>query len=102
MTAARAAALSENLTDIPGVGPSIAKDLREIGVRRPADLIGKDPEELYASSNRRAGAVQDRCLLYSFRCAVYFAETPPNRRDPEKLKWWNWKDRPKRRGIHAA
>jgi hypothetical protein len=33
----------------------------------------------------------DRCLLYVFRCAVYFAEH--TRHDPELLKWWNWKDR---------
>ncbi|NMB56563.1 pathogenicity locus, partial [Candidatus Beckwithbacteria bacterium] len=32
---------------------------------------------------------QDRCLLYVFRCAVYYAK---GGRDPEKLKWWNWKD----------
>jgi hypothetical protein len=32
--------------------------------------------------------VQDKCLLYEFRCAVYFAE---GGRDQEKLKWWNWK-----------
>ncbi|WP_177734368.1 MULTISPECIES: helix-hairpin-helix domain-containing protein [Flavobacterium] len=35
----------------------------------------------------------ERCLLYVFRCAVYFAETPMNRQDSEKLKWWNWKDK---------
>jgi len=36
--------------------------------------------------------VQDRCILYVFRCAVYFAETPANEQNSEKLKWWNWKD----------
>ena len=38
------------------------------------------------------GGTMDRCVLYVFRCAVYFAET--SRHDPELLKWWNWKDRP--------
>jgi len=37
------------------------------------------------------GAHQDRCLLYVFRCAVYFASTPRPRRD--LLDWWRWKDR---------
>jgi hypothetical protein len=32
----------------------------------------------------------DRCWLYVARCAEYFASEA--RRDPEKLKWWNWKD----------
>ena len=39
---------------------------------------------------KKAGMVQDRCLLYVFRCAVYFAETP--KPQPKKLLWWNWKD----------
>ena len=65
-------------------------DLRSIGVTRIVDLKGKDPERLYAKSNAKAGMVQDRCLLYVFRCAVYFAETP--KPQPKKLLWWNWKD----------
>jgi hypothetical protein len=32
----------------------------------------------------------DRCVLYVFRCAVYFASE--SKHDPELLKWWNWKD----------
>jgi hypothetical protein len=81
-----------NLTVIPGIGPSIAGDLAALGIRKVSDLRGKDPERLYERSNRLAGTVQDRCLLYAFRCAVYYAGTEGKRRDPEKLKWWNWKD----------
>jgi hypothetical protein len=76
---------------IPGVGKSIANDLLNINITSVAQLKGKDPEQLYNESNKFAGAVQDRCLLYVFRCAVYYAETPAAQRDPEKLKWWNWK-----------
>ena len=78
------------LTVIPGVGISIAKDLMRIGIYTVDDLKGKNPEELYKRSNTYAGNVQDRCLLYVFRCAVYVAEGGT---DPKKLKWWNWKDR---------
>ena len=81
------------LTEIPGVGKSIAVDLRNIGIRSIDDLAGRDPEALYAKSNRHAGKTQDRCLLYVFRCAVYYANTEGKHRDPEKLKWWYWKDR---------
>jgi hypothetical protein len=35
------------LTDLPNVGPSIAEDLRTIGIPSPLDLVGKDPLELY-------------------------------------------------------
>ncbi len=82
----------KGLQVIPGVGKSIANDLWNIDIRSVEDLIGKDPQVLYDQSNEYAGAVQDRCLLYVFRCAVYFAETSPSKRDPEQLKWWNWKD----------
>ncbi|MDT8402888.1 MAG: helix-hairpin-helix domain-containing protein [Bacteroidales bacterium] len=82
----------KNLTKIPGVGKSVASDLWHIGIKKVEDLKGQDPEELYELSNRFAGQTQDRCLLYVFRCAVYYAETPEDKRDPEKLNWWNWKD----------
>lgn len=81
-----------DLMTIPGVGKSIANDLFRIGIRKVDDLKGKRPETLYEQSNAVAGVVQDRCLLYVFRCAVYFAETKPARRNPQRLKWWNWKD----------
>ena len=81
----------KELKQIPGVGVSIANDLINIGITSIAQLKGKDPEWLYRQSNKYAGVVQDRCLLYVFRCAVYYAETPPAEREPEKLKWWNWK-----------
>jgi len=86
---------SESLKElriIPGVGKSISEDLYNIGIKKIDDLKGKDPDKLYGKSNKRAGMVQDRCLLYVFRCAVYFAETDSKKMKPEKLKWWNWKD----------
>jgi hypothetical protein len=82
----------KDLTQIPGIGKSIANDLWNIGIRKVADLRKRDPEELYDLSNRFAGVVQDRCLLYTFRCAVYYASTDPKKQKTEKLKWWNWKD----------
>lgn len=72
------------------MGPSIARDLRDIGIRRIADLKGRDPERMYRRLISLRGAHQDRCLLYVFRCAVYFAGTPRPRR--ELLDWWRWKD----------
>ena len=81
-----------NLMQIPGVGKSISKDLQNIGIFSVKDLRGKTAEDLFRDSNTFAGQVQDRCLLYVFRCAIYYAETKTGERDPEKLKWWNWKD----------
>ena len=83
----------KTLMIIPGVGKSIAHDLWNIGIRDISDLSGQDPKSLYDLSNKFSGEIQDRCLLYVFRCAVYYAETPSQEQDPEKLKWWNWKDK---------
>ena len=81
------------LKQIPGVGNSIALDLWNIGIRSVSDLRGKDPAKLYEALNRFSQSVHDRCVLYVFRCAVYYANTDETQRDPEKLKWWNWKDK---------
>lgn len=82
----------KNLRQIPGVGPSIANDLIQINIHSIDDLKGKDAYHLFDLSNQHAGIIQDRCLLYVFKGAIYYAETSVEKRDPEKLKWWNWKD----------
>ncbi len=80
----------QDLRRIPGVGKSIAVDLWSLGLRCVDDLRGRAPEALYAELETLAGRHVDRCMLYVFRCAVYFAETA--KPDPELLKWWCWKD----------
>ena len=82
----------KELTIIPGVGKSTAEDLINVGINHVADLKGKNPEKLYEELCVFSGCKQDRCVLYVFRCAVYYSETPIEKQDPEKLKWWNWKD----------
>ena len=81
---------ADELQAIPGVGPSIARELRALGIRRVAQLRGRNPQQLYERLIRLRGAHQDRCVLYVFRCAVYFARTERPRR--ELTRWWNWSD----------
>lgn len=78
------------LRTIPGIGKSLAQDLLDIGICRVSDLKGRDPERLYAKLTALRGQHIDRCVLYTFRCAVYYASR--TKHDPELLKWWNWKD----------
>jgi len=87
-------AILKELQTIPGVGPSIASDLYRIGIRSVADLKGQDPQKLYEAICADHGGHVDRCVLYVCRAAVYFASH--KRHNPEKLKWWHWKD--ERRG----
>jgi hypothetical protein len=81
----------KELQVIPGVGKSIAQDLVDIGIRSVKDLKGKDPERLYERSCEKTGTLIDRCLLYVYRCAVYYASH--EKHDPKLLRWWNWKDK---------
>lgn len=84
-------AARDPLQAIPGVGPSTAADLRALGIRSVAQLRRRSPRRLYDRLSALRGP-QDPCVLYVFRCAVYYASTPTPK--PELLKWWNWKDRP--------
>ena len=83
----------KELSKIPGVGKSLATDLWNIDIKSIAELKGRNPNELYDLSNIFAGTIQDKCVLYVFKCAVYFANTPTAEHETEKLKWWNWKDK---------
>lgn len=76
---------------IPGVGESIEKDLQNIGINQISDLKEKNPEDLYMRHNDVKGFTDDKCLLYVFRLAVYFANNEAH--EAEKLKWWYWKDK---------
>lgn len=87
-----ASAFSKELKSIQGIGSSIAQKLNAIGVFHVDDLEEQNPEQLYIAFHKFAGKTQDPCLLYVFRCAVYFAITPAHLQEMEKLNWWNWKN----------
>lgn len=80
-----------DLLEIPGVGRKMKTYLEAMGIRCVEDLAGRDPEELYRRDCALRGQPVDRCALYVYRLAVYFAET--DRPDPAKCKWWAWKDK---------
>ena len=90
MPASEKSTALSTLHHIPSVGASIAEDLWNLGVHSIADLAGRDPQDLYDQLCVRTGMRVDRCVLYVFRCAVYFASTPNP--DPNLLQWWRWKD----------
>lgn len=80
------------LTEIPGVGARTAAVMEALGIREVSSLRGRDPEELYLKECLMKGYQEDRCALYVWRAAVYYADHET--KDPEKLKWWYWKDKP--------
>lgn len=80
-----------DLKNIPGVGRNMEQHFGGIGIYKIPDLVGKDPEALFLQDCLAKGSQVDRCALYVFRLAVYYAEHETH--EPEKLKWWYWKDR---------
>ena len=90
MTEATRQATIKEFQRIPGVGKSISQDLWNLGFRSVQELKDQDPEELYLKICTHQGTQVDRCMLYVFRCAVYYASNEQH--DPELMKWWNWKD----------
>ena len=80
------------LRTIPGVGAQLERDLIALGYDCVASLAGEDPEQIYERDCIRRGYRVDRCMLYVYRCAVYYADHAEH--EPEKLRWWYWKDKP--------
>jgi len=80
----------KELKKIPGIGIRLGQDLVDLGYRKVDDLKGENPENMYQNLMGLRGYHIDRCVLYVFRCAVYYASNTIH--DQESLKWWNWKN----------
>jgi len=78
------------LEQIPNIGPSVAGDLRRIGIHTPNMLVGTDPYALYAHVCTATGTRHDPCLIDTFIAAVRFMEGGP------RLPWWHYTDERKR------
>ncbi len=79
------------LEQLEGVGESISKDFKSLGINSIKDLKDKNPETLYEELMKKQNKHIDRCMLYVFRCAIYQAKTKNPKE--ELCKWWNWKDK---------
>ncbi len=79
---APSAAECERLEQLPNIGPSLAADLRMIGIRSPRDLIGRDAFVLYQSLCAQTGKRQDPCVLDTFMAATDFM------RGAAPAPWW--------------
>ncbi len=87
----REKAIFKEFQQIPGVSKLLSQDLYDLGYRLVDELKGQNPEEMYEKHCMQQGQPVDRCVLYVFREAVYYASNDVH--DPELLKCWNWKDK---------
>ncbi|MBO5138347.1 MAG: Pathogenicity locus [Bacilli bacterium] len=83
--------MKTDLITIPNVGKNTKEDLINIGITCVEGLKNKDPEELYKKDCNFKKYQEDKCQLYLFRMAVYYAEH--DTWEDDKLKWWYWKDK---------
>ncbi len=79
---ARTAAECEVLEQLPNIGPSMAADLRLLGVQHPRELADRDAFVLYRQLCERTGQRQDPCVLDTFMAATDFM------RGAEPRPWW--------------
>ena len=70
------------LTDLPNVGPACAQDLRRIGIEAPAQLVGRDPYDMYAQLCVQTGQIHDPCVIDVFLSITRFVEGGPAK------PWW--------------
>jgi Pathogenicity locus len=86
--------MASDLTDIPNVGPAVARRLRQLGIASLDDLRGQDGNELYDRLCELDGTRHDPCLLDTFVAVVDYADGDPPR------PWWEY-SRERKERAHA-
>jgi hypothetical protein len=76
--------MTSPLTEMPNIGPAIARKLERLDVAAPGDLRGRDPYELFERLCALDGRRHDPCLLDTFVAAVAYADGGPAR------PWWEF------------
>jgi len=72
----------EALTDLPNIGPAMARDLSLLGIDRPEQLIGQNPQTIYDRLCELTGKRQDPCVLDVFVSVTRFMD------GEEPKPWW--------------
>jgi len=81
---AKVAAECEVLEQLPNIGPSLAADLRLLGIVHPRELAHRDAFVLYQSLCAKTGQRQDPCVLDTFMAVTDFM------RGAEPAPWWTY------------
>ncbi len=76
--------MTNELTEIPNIGPAIARKLERLDIASADDLRGRDPHELFERLCALDGQRHDPCLLDTFVAAVDYAGGAPAR------PWWEY------------
>jgi len=82
------------LEQLPNIGPSLAADLRRIGIHTPRELKGRDAFVLYQKLNAVTGSRNDPCVLDTFMAAVDFMN------GAAAAPWWAYT--PQRKVLYGS
>ena len=91
---ARRADECELLEQLPNIGPSLAADLRLLGIEHPRELASREAIQLYRLLCSLTGKRQDPCVLDSFMAATDFM------RGAEARPWWFYTA--ERKAVHGT
>lgn len=83
-----------SLEQLPNIGPSLAADLRSIGILLPQDLIGQDAYLLYQRLCEVTQQRHDPCVLDTFLAATDFMCGAP------AAPWWHYT--PQRKRLYGS
>lgn len=78
-------------TDLPNIGPAMARDFAALGFDEPGQLAGADPLELYVSLCRERRRYQDPCVLDVFMSVTDFLA------GGKAQSWWHFTEIRKQR-----
>jgi hypothetical protein len=70
------------LTDLPNIGKASAKDLRQLGIQAPKQLIGQCPFEMYERLCQITATRHDPCVIDVFMSVTRFMS------GEEPRPWW--------------
>ncbi len=90
---ARTPAECRTLEQLPNIGPSLAADLRLIGIREPRELAFRDAFVLYQALCAKTGRRHDPCVLDTFMAATDFMRGAP------AAPWWHYT--PQRKAMYG-
>ena len=74
----------KKFTEIPNIGPAMAKDFKMLGIAEPKDLAQQDALSMFENIQKLTDSRHDPCVLDTYMAAVDFM------RGAEAQPWWNY------------
>jgi hypothetical protein len=86
----------DKLTDLPNIGKAVAADLLLLGIQTPADLVGRDPYQMYQQLCDLTAIRHDPCMIDVFISITRFiaGEAPK--------PWWAYTHERKAKQLDLA